>query len=317
VDAVCDRSYFTSDTLEAWWYSLKLLITGASGLYGSKLAKLALAKNYDVYSSDIQSLSVYGNFVKLDISGKEQVDEAFKSIKPDVVVHAATLTDVDKCELNKELAWKVNVEGTKNIAEAARNTGSFLIYISTDYVFSGEKGHYKETDTPKPINYYGLTKLKAEEIVQTQAEYFIARPSVIYGSTPAAGKVNFALWLIEALRKRERVKIVADQWNTPTLNTNLAEMTLEVIERRLTGIYHLCGATRVSRLEFAELIAEAFDLDKGLIDSVLSSQFTWPAKRPLDSSLDTSKAQKALQLKPVEMDKALKKLKFEFSQKGS
>ena len=295
---------------------MKLLITGASGLYGSKLAQMALAQNYEVYSSDIQSLSVYGNFVKLDISGKEQVEEAFKTIKPDVVVHAATLTDVDKCELNKELAWKVNVEGTKNIVEAAKTAGSFLIYISTDYVFSGEKGRYKETDKPDPINYYGLTKLKAEEIVQTQKEYFIARPSVIYGSTPAAGKVNFALWLIETLRKGERVKIVTDQWNTPTLNTNLADMTLEVIERRLTGIYHMCGATRVSRLEFAEQIADAFSLDKGLIDKVLSSQFTWPAKRPMDSSLDTSKAQKTLQNKPLEMGAALKQLKFELSQKG-
>ena len=296
---------------------MKLLITGASGLYGSKLAQLALAKGIEVYSSDIQSLSVYGNFVKLDISGKEQVEEAFKTIKPDVVVHAATLTDVDKCETNKELAWKVNVEGTKNIAEAAKSAGSFLIYISTDYVFSGEKGSYKETDKPDPINYYGLTKLKAEEIVQTQAEYFIARPSVIYGSTPAAGKVNFALWLIETLRKGEHVKIVTDQWNTPTLNTNLAEMTLEVIERRLTGIYHLCGATRVSRFEFAEKIADAFGLDKSLIDKVLSSQFTWPAKRPMDSSLDTSKAQKTLQNKPLEMAEALKQLKLELSQKGT
>jgi dTDP-4-dehydrorhamnose reductase len=261
-------------------------------------------------------LSVYGNFVKLDISGKTQVDEAFKNIKPDVVVHAATLTDVDKCETNKELAWKVNVEGTKNIAEAAKSSGSFLIYISTDYVFSGEKGGYKETDKPDPINHYGLTKLKAEEIVQTQAEYFIARPSVIYGSTPAAGKVNFALWLIETLRKGERIKIVTDQWNTPTLNTNLAEMTLEVLERRLTGIYHLCGATKVSRFEFAEQIADAFGLDKSLIDKVLSSQFTWPAKRPMDSSLDTSKAQQTLQKKPLEMTDALKQLKFELAQKG-
>ncbi len=104
---------------------MKLLITGASGLYGSKLAKLALAKGIEVYSSDIQSLSVYGNFVKLDISGKHQVEEAFKTIKPDVVVHAATLTDVDKCETNKELAWKVNVEGTKNIVEAAQTQGLF------------------------------------------------------------------------------------------------------------------------------------------------------------------------------------------------
>jgi len=296
---------------------LKLLITGASGLYGSRLAQLALARGIEVYSSDIQSLSVNGEFVKLDISGKTQVDEFFKAIKPDVVVHAATLTDVDKCETNKELAWKVNVEGTKNIVEAAHDAGSFLIYISTDYVFSGEKGLYKETDKPDPINYYGVTKLKAEEIVQTQAEYFIARPSVIYGSTPAAGKVNFALWLIETLRKGEHVKIVTDQWNTPTLNTNLAKMTLEVVERRLTGIYHLCGATRVSRLEFATLIANAFGLDAGLIDPVLSSQFTWPAKRPMDSSLDTSKAQKTLQSKPLVMAEALKQLKSELSQVSS
>jgi dTDP-4-dehydrorhamnose reductase len=296
---------------------LKLLITGASGLYGSKLAQMALSKNYEVYSSDIQSLSIYGNFVKLDISGKTQVDEAFKTIKPDVVVHAATLTDVDKCELNKDLAWKVNVEGTKNIVEAAKDTGSFLIYISTDYVFGGETGRYKETDLPNPINYYGVTKLKAEEIVKTQKEYFIARPSVMYGSTPAAGKVNFALWIIEKLRKGEHVKIVTDQWNTPTLNTNLAEMTLEVIEHKLTGIYHLCGATRLSRFEFAGQIADVFSLDKGLIDKVLSSQFTLPAKRPIDSSLDTSKAQQTLQHKPLEMDIALKQLKFEFSQKGN
>jgi dTDP-4-dehydrorhamnose reductase len=296
---------------------MKLLITGASGLYGSKLAQMALSKNFEVYSSDIQSLTVYGNFVKLDISGKTQVDEAFKTIKPDVVVHAATLTDVDKCELNKALAWKVNVEGTKNIVEAAKTTGSFLIYISTDYVFGGETGRYKETDAPNPINYYGVTKLKAEEIVKTQKEYFIARPSVMYGSTPAAGKVNFALWIIETLQKGEHVKIVTDQWNTPTLNTNLAEMTLEVIERKLTGIYHLCGATRVSRFKFAEQIADVFNLDKGLIDKVLSSQFTLPAKRPMDSSLDTSKATQTLQHKPLEMDMALKQLKFELSQKGN
>ncbi len=293
---------------------MKLLITGASGLYGSKLAQLALTNDIEVYSSDIQSLSVYGNFVKLDISEKTKVEEAFKTIKPDVVVHAASLTDVDKCETNKELAWKINVEGTKNIVEATENVRAFLIYISTDYVFSGKKGNYKETEKPDPINYYGLTKLKSEEIVQTQPEYFISRPSVIYGSTPAAGKVNFALWLIETLRKGERVKIVTDQWNTPTLNTNLAEMTLEVIERRLTGIYHTCGATRVSRLQFAQQIADAFSLDKGLIDSVLSSQFTWPAKRPVDSSLDTSKAQNTLKHKPLVMAESLKQLKLELSQ---
>jgi dTDP-4-dehydrorhamnose reductase len=153
--------------------------------------------------------------------------------------------------------------------------------------------------------------------VKTWDEYFIARPSVIYGSTPAAGKVNFALWLIETLRKGEHVKIVTDQWNTPTLNTNLAEMTLEAAERRLTGTFHLCGATRVSRFQFAQLIAETFGLGKNLINPVLSSQFKWPAKRPMDSSLDTTKAQQTLKNKPLEIHEALKRLKLELSSGSS
>jgi dTDP-4-dehydrorhamnose reductase len=296
---------------------LKLLITGASGLYGSKLAKLALERGFEVYSADIQGASIVGEFVQLDVSGKAQVDEAFGTIKPDVVVHAATLTDVDKCELNKDLAWKVNVEGTKNIAQAAKRVGSFLVYISTDYVFSGEKGYYVESDSPEPVNYYGLTKLLAEEIVMAleETDFFIGRPSVIYGATPAAGKVNFALWLIDSLRKGNRVKIVTDQWNTPTLNTNLAEMTLEVIERRINGVYHTCGATRVSRFEFAGKIADCFGLDKSLIDKAESSQFSWPALRPVDSSLDTSKAQHEFNCKPLALDKALEQLKAELNQK--
>ncbi|MCL5877376.1 MAG: dTDP-4-dehydrorhamnose reductase [Candidatus Bathyarchaeota archaeon] len=297
---------------------MKLLITGAGGLYGSKLAQLALERGFEVYSSDIQAQSVYGKSVKLDVSVKAEVNDVFRTVKPDVVVHAATLTDVDKCELNKHLAWAVNVDGTKNIVEASKNAESFLIYISTDYVFSGEKGYYVESDSPEPVNYYGLTKLEAETVVMqnlAESDFLIARPSVIYGSTPAAGKVNFALWLIETLRKGERVKVVTDQWNTPTLNTNLAEMTLEVIERRLTGLYHLCGATRVSRYEFAKKIAETFELDKSLIDKASSAQFAWPAKRPTDSSLDTSLAQRILQYKPLTLDEALERLKAELSQK--
>ena len=290
---------------------MKLLITGGSGLFGSKFAKVALARKIEVYSADIQNLSEYGNFVKLNITNKEAVEKAFRAVEPDVVVHAASLTDVDKCEINKELAWKINVDGTKNILKSTRKINSFLVYISTDYVFNGEKGCYLESDATNPINFYGLTKLAAEKLVQTGEEFLIARPSVIYGSTPATGKVNFALWLIETLRKGEKVKIIEDQWNTPTLNTNLAEMILEAIERKLTGVYHLCGATRVSRLEFAQMLAETFGLDRALIEAGCSSQFSWPAKRPEDSSLDTSKAQRIFNCKPLKIAEALEQLKHE------
>jgi len=300
--------------MEAKWYNLRLLITGASGLYGSKLAELATARNYEVYSGYSQDQPAFGAPIKFDVSDKNQVEKAFKKVNPEVVVHAATLTDVDKCETNRALAWKINVDGTKNMAEATKTSQAFLIYISTDYVFNGEKGNYKETDPPDPINYYGVTKLKAEEVVGGMLnEYCIARASVIYGSTPAAGKVNFALWVLNKLKKNEQAKIVTDQWNSPTLNTNMAEMTLEIIERRLTGTFHLSGATRISRYDFAKQIAETFDLDPNLLSPAKSAEFSWAAKRPRDSSLDTTKAQQTLKNKPLQINHALARMKQELA----
>jgi dTDP-4-dehydrorhamnose reductase len=301
--------------MEARWNSLKLFITGGSGLFGSKLAQKAIAKGIEVYSAENRSQCLYGNSVKLDITDKEAVSRVIGKIKPDAIVHAASLTDVDKCELNKDLAWKINVDGTKNILQSIDETNPFLVYISTDYVFSGEKGCYVESDAADPVNYYGLTKLIAEELVQTRDEFLIARPSVIYGSSAATGKINFALFVLEKLRKGEKVKAVSDQWNTPTLNTNFADMTIEAIERRLTGVYHLCGATRISRFDFARKIAETFYLDETLIEKACSEQFCWPAKRPQDSSLDTSKAQRALTCKPLKIIEALEQLKQEITQK--
>ena len=245
---------------------MKLLITGASGLYGSKLAEFATARKFQVYSGYSRNMPAYGVPVRFDVSDKIHVDEAFEKVNPDVVVHAAALTNVDKCEINRDLAWKINVEGTRNICEATKACHAFLLYISTDYVFNGERGRYRETDSTDPINYYGVTKLKAEEIVKDLVEKCcVARASVTYGSTPASGKINFALWLLDKLKKSEQVKIVTDQWNSPTLNTSMAYMTLEVIESKLAGIFHLSGASRVSRYDFAKLLAQTFNLDPNLL----------------------------------------------------
>jgi dTDP-4-dehydrorhamnose reductase len=293
---------------------LKLLITGASGLFGSKLAEIAVARNYAVHSGYCRDQPAYGSSVQFDVSDKNRVEEALQKVDPDVVVHAAALTDVDKCEVNKELAWKINVEGTRNVVEAVKATNVFLVYVSTDYVFNGKTGLYKESDKPDAINYYGFTKLKAEEIVEDfVGEYCVARASVVYGSTPAAGKVNFALWVLSKLKRNEQARIVTDQWNSPTLNTNMAEMTLEIIERRLTGIFHLCGATRINRYDFAKKIAETFNLDSNLIRPATSAEFSWAAQRPRDSSLDTAKAQRSLKNKPLPIDSALERLREELA----
>jgi len=222
------------------------------------------------------------------------------------------MTNVDKCEQEKALASMVNMEGTRNIAEQSKKYNFFMIYVSTDYVFSGTKGLYKETDETNPINNYGLTKLKGEKIVKKLLkEWCIVRPSVIYGSTPAAGKVNFALWLIQNLRQKEAVKIITDQWVSPTLNTNLAEMILEITERRLNGIYHLAGATSLNRYKFAQLIADTFNLQKTLIIPANSNEMNWIARRPKNTTLNVEVTSRTLKNKPLEIEEALGRLKEE------
>ena len=294
------------------WCKLRFLVTGGSGLLGSKVAEKAVLEGHKVFSGFNQNEAKAGSSVKLDLTDRANVVEVFCSVKPEVVVHCGAITNVDLCEVNRELAWKVNVEGTKHVAELSLEHEAFLVYVSTDYVFSGEKGMYIETDETGPINFYGKTKLEGEKIVQELVpEWCVARPSVIYGAVPAAGKINFVLWVIEKLRKGEQIKIITDQCISPTLNTSLAEMILEVVQRRLIGVYHLAGATAVNRYDFACLIAEVFGLDKGLIEPASSGDMRWTAERPKDTSLVVDKASKVLRCKPLKIEDALGLLKKE------
>jgi len=289
---------------------LKLLITGASGLLGSRLAELAIRENHEVYSAYSQHQPAYGTPIQLDISDKNHVEKAFKKIEPEVVVHTAALTDVDKCELEKELAWKINVEGTNHIATASACMNSHLTYVSTDYVFDGEKGCYREEDQANPISHYGYTKLKGEEIIKEHAtKWCITRPSVLYGWL--SHKQNFATWLINNLNQKKEVKILKDQYISPTLNTNLAEMLLEIAERNMTGTLHTAGATRVSRHEFALKLAEVFNLNIDLVKPAKMNEMPWRARRPRDSSLNVSKALTLLNQKPLKLEQALKLMKTE------
>ena len=293
---------------------MRLFITGGSGLLGSKIATIALNKGYKPYSGYYKHKAVSGIPIKLDITKKNAVQELFERIKPEVVIHAAALSNVDKCEKDRDLARKVNIDGTRYITEASEQNNAFLVYVSTDYVFSGEKGMYKETDEPTPINHYGLTKLEAEKIVMASTtKWCIARPSVIYGSTPAARKINFALWVINQLKNKKAIKIITDQWVSPTLNTNLAEMILEIIEEKLTGIYHLAGATPINRYKFAKLIAETFELDEAGVCPSRSNEMNWLAKRPKNTSLNVEKASNILDNKPLKIKEAIKKFHEEMT----
>jgi len=290
---------------------LKLLVTGASGLLGQKVAQLALEKSHEVYSIYKEHKATIGTPIKLDLTNHEKLHEKILKLKPDAIIHTAAYTDVDGCETNRDLAWKTNAEATKNIAIASTKAHSHLIYVSTDYVFDGEKGLYREEDRPNPINYYGYTKLKGEQIVKEHVkEWCIARPSVIYGWGPKH-KQNFATWLINQLKQGKDAKILTDQHVSPTLNTNLAEMLIEIAEKKITGTIHTAGAARASRYEFALKLAEVYNLNMDLIKPAKMNEMSWKEKKPKDSSLNIDKAYQTLENKPLKIHEALEKMKKE------
>jgi len=287
---------------------MKLLVTGASGLLGNKIVKTANG-NYDV--TPLHSAHpLHSGSLKLDVTDRKQVLNLFSTLEPDVIIHTASETNVDKCEIQKENAWKINVEGTRNIAEACK-AGAKLIYISTDYVFDGRKGDYKEDDTPNPINYYAVTKLEGEkQVIQNCENFAILRTSVLYGWHPF--KRNFATWVTNELKQNKEITVVEDHYNTPTLADNLAEMAIEAIPKDLEGVYHACGSERIGRYEFARQIARAFDLNQNLIRPIKMEQLTaWIAKRPRDSSLNTDKIRSQLEAKPLNITEGLDRMKKE------
>ena len=291
----------------------RIAITGSSGLLGNEVAKLA-KRDYEVISLH-NTKTIYSDSVQLDITGTQRVLEFFSGLKPDVVIHTASQTNVDRCETEKENAWNINVVGTRNIAKACKRTRAKLIYISTDYVFDGEKGNYREQDTPNPINYYGTTKLEGEkQVAQYCQNYAILRTSVLYGWHP--WKQNFATWTISQLRQNKQIAVVEDHYNTPTLASNLAEMAMEFIEKDLQGLYHSSGSERISRFAFAQQIAKTFELNPQLIKPIKMSQLTaWIAKRPRDSSLNTEKIEKQLRTKPLSIMSGVAMMKKEEEEK--
>jgi dTDP-4-dehydrorhamnose reductase len=287
----------------------KLLITGTSGLLGNKIVDVA-KHNYEVIPTH-NTKPLHSNSLKLEITNLNEALSIFNKLEPTIVIHTASETNVDKCETEKEHAWKTNVKGTRNIAEACKNVGAKLIYISTDYVFDGEKGLYNEEDKPNPVNYYGLTKLEGErQVIEHSENYAVLRTSVLYGWHP--WKQNFVTWVINQLKQEKEINVVDDHYNTPTLADNLAEIAIEVAEKDRRGLYHASGRERISRYEFAKQIARTFNLNAEIVKPAKMSQLTaWIAKRPRDSSLNTSKIQKQLKTKPLDITEGLNKMKEE------
>ncbi|MDQ1280997.1 MAG: dTDP-4-dehydrorhamnose reductase [Thermoproteota archaeon] len=288
---------------------MRLLVTGASGLLGEKLTSLALKRGFETYGTyNINPIDV-SNSVHLNLADRRTVLDVCKKIDPDYIINAAAITDVDLCEREKNLALTINTESAGYLAEASRMIGSHLVQVSTDYIFDGKKGEYSEMDEPNPINNYGYSKLLGEKKVSSIARsWCIARTSVVFG-WGREKRPNFATWILNGLKTRKNFSIVTDQYASPTLNTNLAEMLLEIAEKRLQGIYHVAGRDRINRYDMAIKIAETFNLNKSLLSPVESTGISWLAKRPADSSLKVEKSFKELNNKPLHIEEAITQMK--------
>ena len=297
---------------------MTIMLTGASGLLGHKiLEKLEKQKRKVIAIYNRTPISPRSHnilTIRLDISKTIELEDLIMKNRPEIIIHTAALTNVDECEVNKEKAWRINVEATRSIVRAARVVKSYIMYVSTDYVFDGEKGLYTERDLPNPINYYGLTKLVGEELVRSSGLlYTIIRPSAIYGI--GGSKKNFAEYVIEKLLKGEEVYALVDQYVSPILNTLLAEAIIEIIDIKPMGILHVAGE-RMNRYEFALKIAETLNLPKDKIRKAsMEDMKYWKAKRPRDSSLNIDKAKKLLKTEFFNSEKAFQVLLKEFKQK--
>ncbi len=292
----------------------KVTVVGL-GMIGYELVKKFLElEDYEVYIITRSDKGFFKDVEKyfVDISDENKIKETIREISPDFVINTAAMTNVDLCETERDLAYKINALGAKYIGEACKEIGCSLCHISTDYVFDGEKGNYVEEDEVNPINYYGYTKAAGERLLN-ELDYdstSIVRISVPYCISPV--KVNFFMWVLEKLKNNEVVNAVIDQWNTPTYVNELVDGVVKIYEKDVNGILHFGGGEKVSRYEFALKVAEVFGFDKSLIKPIKSSELGWKAKRPKDTSLNSEKAKKLLGIKLKSVEESLNEIKMNF-----
>ena len=280
-----------------------ILLTGAYGQLGLSFGKLFHSK-YEIYFSGRNYNPKSG--IYLDITNSILYHEVLNFVKPDLVINFAALTDVDLCEQKPELAYAINLGGLTNLVEHFNGP---IIQISTDYVFDGANGPYKEDDATNPINVYGTTKLESEKILLEQSkESLVIRTNVLYDYSKNAS-ASFLNWVVESLEKENEINIVEDQINNPTWTSSLAIVIERAIETGVSGLIHWGDSEWVSRYEFANKIASAFSLKRSLIKPILTSDLNQIANRPLKSGLKTDFAQKNLNLEPPTIDECLESIK--------
>lgn len=260
----------------------KVLIVGSGGILGSELS-IRLNELFDVLA-----LPKSGSKNFLDITDFNMMYSIFKNFDPDFVINCAAFTNVDSCESNKQIARNVNVKGLMNLLKCM-SKNSKMIHISSDYVFDGKDGNYKENDMKKPINYYGKTKLEADNLLMgSNSNYLIIRPNVLYSSNISKNN-HFLSWVINSLKEKTEISVVNDQISNPVYVSDLVEVIASCLLVDYNGVYHFGSEDVISRYDFALLISKIFKLDENLINPIKTSDLKQIAKRPKKSFLNCNK----------------------------
>ena len=294
---------------------MKIAITGTNGFLGQHLARLLLKAGHQIVAiakgndRTFCSESPHYKYYEVDITNRVELLAVVEKERPDSFVHAAAMTQPDECELNQETCEKVNVQGTLHSIFVAEQYCRHFIFVSTDFVFDGEKGNYSEEDSIKPISFYGQSKSAGERLVgESKMPWAIIRTCLVYGNALTAARNNIISWVKQSLEQNKPIKVVSDQVRTPTYVEDLAKGILLIIEKKAEGIYHISGKDVLTPFEMAIRTADYFGLDKQLIEKVDASVFTQPAKRPPKTGFDISKARKDLGYEPVEFKEGLRKM---------
>ena len=294
---------------------IKVIITGSNGLLGQSLLNLLSEEKekYEVYGFS-KGINRSGRedftYVSIDITNEENLRKSIKEIQPDFIINTAAMTQVDDCENNKKACDLLNVDVVKWLSEIADEINAHVIHISTDFIFDGVKGNYKETDTPNPISYYGLSKLKSEEVLtSSNINFTILRTILVYGKVFDMSRSNIVLWVKQMLEEGKEITIVDDQYRTPTYVLDLAMACKISMDKKATGIFNISSNKLMSVFEITQAIAEVFNLDKSLLKPISTSTLNQTAPRPAKTGFDLSKTNKVLDFYPKTFKEDLQKFK--------
>ncbi|MFL2994714.1 MAG: dTDP-4-dehydrorhamnose reductase [Candidatus Neomarinimicrobiota bacterium] len=281
----------------------KILITGSTGQLGNSLGKVFKSR-YDLVFTSRTKPNKNTNYF-LDITNLLLVKDMVSAISPDIIINLAALTNVDLCESNPDLAHAINFQGVKNLVNVYKGP---IIHLSTDYVFDGKLGQYKENDITNPINVYGVTKYKAEKILlEKSKESLVIRTNVLYDYQSKA-KSSFLNWVVDSLKRGAKIKVVDDQFNNPTWTDSISVVIDRAIKADLNGLIHWGDFDWISRYDFANKIADKFNLQSHLIEPIKTYELNQVAPRPLNGGLDTTLAQNLLRLEPPQIDDCLNQI---------